>query len=119
MGQTVGNFVYSSRYVYNSTFHESKLFETQHVRKLVSVYKFTKPHTLFSDVVKCGIVTNDRPCKEKSVTKGTIKKSSSRNSHGYGTHRGVKEFKKSVNMRDNGKTNCHDFNIDLKHRATM
>ena len=84
----------------------------------MSMYKFTNSHTLFSYVVKRGIVTNNEACKKKSVTKSTVKKSSSRNSHGYGTHKGVKEFKRCVNTHDSGKLCCHDFNIDLKHRAT-
>ena len=29
----------------------SQLFETQYVSKLLLMYKFTNPHTLFSDVV--------------------------------------------------------------------
>ena len=30
----------------------------------MSMYKFTNSHTLFSDVVKRGIVTNDEACKK-------------------------------------------------------
>ena len=119
MDQTVGNFVYNySRYLYNSAFHEGQLFETQYVRKLMSMYKFTNPHTLFYDTVKCGVVTNDKTCQKTSVTKGAIKISGSRNSHDYSTHEGVKKFTKYVNMYDIRKSHCHDFNTLSEHRAT-
>ena len=118
MGQAVGNFVYSCRYVYNSAFHEGLLFEAQYVWKLMSMYKFTNPHTLFSDVVKCDIVTNDKTCQKTSVTKNGMKISGCRNSHVYSTHKGVKKFTKRVNMRDSGKSHCHDFNTVFEHKAT-
>ena len=85
MGKSVGNFVYNSRYVYNSNFHESKLLETPYVRRLMSLYKFTNPQMLFSDVVKRGTVSNNKVYKDKSVIRSTTKKSDSKSSHGYGT----------------------------------
>ena len=36
------------------------MFETKYVRKLMSMYILTNPHTLFSDVIKRGIVTNGK-----------------------------------------------------------
>ena len=44
----------------------------KYVKKSMSMYKFTNPQTLFSDVVKRGIVTNDEGCKKKSVSKSTV-----------------------------------------------
>ena len=46
------NSVYSSRYVYNSKHVDLKLFDVEHVRKMLVMYRHTKPNMLFSDVVK-------------------------------------------------------------------
>ena len=51
------NSVYSSRYVYNSKHVELKLFDVEHVRKMLSMYRYRKPNILFSDVVKKKSVT--------------------------------------------------------------
>ena len=51
------NHVYKSRYVYNADFHDKQLVNVQYVNRLMLMCKFTNPNTLFSDVVKCGIVT--------------------------------------------------------------
>ena len=52
---TMGN-VYSNRYqdrwVYNSNFHDTHLLDVENVQKLISMYRFSKPNVLFSDVVK-------------------------------------------------------------------
>ena len=118
MGKSVGNFVYNSRYVYNSNFHERKSLETQHVRRLMLLYKFTNPQTLFSDVVKRSTVSNDKVYKNKSVTRSTVKKSDSKSSHGYGNPKAVQEFKKCVDTHNSIKSNGHGFNIGVKHKAT-
>ena len=117
MGKSVGNFVYNSRYVYNSNFHQSKLLETQYVRRLMSLYKFTNPQTLFSDVVKRGTVSNDKVYKNKSVIRSTTKKSDSKSSHGYGTPKSVQKCAKCVDPHNSIKSNGHGFNIGVKHRA--
>ena len=46
------NYVYSSRYVYNSNHVDLKLFDVQQVKKMLAMYRYTKPNILFSDVVK-------------------------------------------------------------------
>ena len=44
--------VYSSRYVYNSNHVDLQLFDVQQVKKMLAMYRYTKPNILFSDVVK-------------------------------------------------------------------
>ena len=46
------NSVYCSRYVYNSKHVDLRLFDVEHVRKMLSMYRYRKPNILFSDVVK-------------------------------------------------------------------
>ena len=46
------NSVYSSRYVYNSNYVDVQLFDVQQVKKMLAMYRYTKPNILFSDVVK-------------------------------------------------------------------
>ena len=38
--------------VCNTNFHDTQLLDVENVQKLISMYRFTKPHVLFSDVVK-------------------------------------------------------------------
>ena len=44
--------VYSSRYVYNSNYVDKQLLDVQQVKKMLAMYRYTKPNILFSDVVK-------------------------------------------------------------------
>ena len=46
------NSVYSSRYVYNSNYVDVQLLDVQQVKKMLAMYRYTKPNILFSDVVK-------------------------------------------------------------------
>ena len=41
----------------NSKFVNSELFDVQYVRKMIAMYRYTKPEILFSDVVKKRPVT--------------------------------------------------------------
>ena len=43
---------FNNRYFYNQDFVNMQLFDSQYVRKLLSVYKLVKSNLLFSDVVR-------------------------------------------------------------------
>ena len=44
--------VHNTRYVYNSKFVNSELFDNHYVSRMFAMCKYTRPNTLFSDVVK-------------------------------------------------------------------
>ena len=50
--ENVYNDRYKDRWVYNTDFHDAHLLDVENVQKLISMYRFTKPNVLFSDVVK-------------------------------------------------------------------
>ena len=76
--------------MYNADFHDKQLFDAQHVNKLMSMCKFTNPNTIFSDVVKHGVVTAEKSCKKTALTNIGAKIPSSRNSHVSTLHTNVK-----------------------------
>ena len=50
--KSVHNDRYKDRWVYNTNFHDTQLLDVENVQRLISMYRFTKPNVLFSDVVK-------------------------------------------------------------------
>ena len=50
--ENVYSHTYPDRWVYNTNFHDTHLLDVKNVQKLISMYRFSKPNVLFSDVVK-------------------------------------------------------------------
>ena len=64
---TVKNF--KTRFVYNSRFVNTVLFDSMHIQKLKSLCNNVKKNVLFSDIVKRDIGLN---CTNTRVRKGTL-----------------------------------------------
>ena len=60
--ESVHNDRYKDRWVYNTNFHDTQLLDVKNVQKLISMYRFTKPNVLFSDVVKKTSQSHTRTC---------------------------------------------------------
>ena len=74
--ESVHNDRHNDRWVYNTNFHDIQLLDVENVQKLISMYRFTKPNVLFSDVVKK--TSHTRTCDQMaSKPKGKISQGTS------------------------------------------
>ena len=96
--------VYSSRYVYNSKHVDLQLFDVQQVKKMLGMYRYTKPNILFSDVVKKIPVSDTvKNCVNTISVKAKI--DLSKNNQQSGNHNVVRtcvdKYKNTVGKRQN------------------
>ena len=96
--KSVHNDRYKERWVYNTNFHDTQLLDVENVQRLISVYRFTKPNVLFSDVVKKTSQSHTRTCDQMaSKPKGKISQGTSVKWYGNQTLKtGLKSGNNSV-----------------------
>ena len=59
---------FNDRYFYNQKFVNKQLFDSQYIRKLMSVYRLVRPSLLFSDAVR----NNKQTCRESTTKKQVV-----------------------------------------------
>ena len=83
--ENVYSHTYPDRWVHNTNFHDTHLLDVKNVQKLISMYRFSKPNVLFSDVVKKTAQSYTRTCDSKAK-KPKSKISQSTTVKWYGNH---------------------------------